>query len=199
MKFRIVKILSIIILFVLALVGIYYFYTAHNSVLEKDNVKFAKEYTGVTEDNVFVYKNENEIVSILKSKSGIVYLGFPECPWCQKYVTLLNEVAKEKGIDEIYYFNIKDARANKTVAYTEIVEILNEYIPTDDEGNKKVMVPDLTFVMDGKVKWHNNDTSTISGMKIEDYWTAEKEAEFKQELGQAIDSVFHGVCTSCNE
>ncbi len=199
MKYRIVKVLSIIILFVLALVGIYYFYSANSPVQEKDSVKFAKEYTGVTEDNVFVYKSENEIVSILKSGSGIVYLGFPECPWCQKYVTLLNEVAKEKGITEIYYFNIKEARANKTVAYTEIVELLKDYIPTDDEGNKKVMVPDLTFVMNGKVEWHNNDTSTISGMEIKDYWTEEKEQEFKQKLGAAIDSVFHGVCTSCNE
>lgn len=199
MKFRIVKVLSIIILFVLALVGIYYFYTAHNSSHEKDNIKFAKEYTQVTEDNVFVYKNINEIITILKSGNGIVYLGFPECPWCQKYVSILNEVAKEKGITEIYYYNIKEARANKTVAYNEIVELLKEYIPTDDEGNKKVMVPDLTFVMDGKIKWHNNDTSTISGMKIEDYWTEEKETEFKNKLGAAIDSVFHGVCTSCNE
>lgn len=199
MKYRIVKVLSIVILFVLALVGIYYFYTGHSKVQEKDSVKFAKEYTGVTEDNVFVYKNENEIVNILKSKSGIVYLGFPECPWCQKYVTLLNEVAKEKGISEIYYFNIREARSNKTVAYNEIVEILKDYLPTDDEGKKKVMVPDLTFVMEGEVKWHNNDTSTISGIKIEDYWTKEKEEEFKEKLGQEIDSVFHGVCTSCNE
>ena len=199
MKFRIVKVLSIIILFALALVGIYYFYTTKQPIKEKDSIKFAKEYTQVTENNVFVYKTDKEIVDILKTQSGIVYLGFPECPWCQKYVSLLNEVALDKGISEIYYFNIKDARANKTVAYNEMVEILKDYLPTDDEGNKKIMVPDLTFVMEGKVKWHNNDTSTISGMKIEDYWTTEKEEEFKNTLGAAIDSVFHGVCTSCNE
>lgn len=199
MKFRIVKVLSIIILFVLALVGIYYFYTAKQPMKEKDSIKFAKEYTQVTENNVFVYRTDKEIVDILKNQTGIVYLGFPECPWCQKYVSLLNEVALDKGISEIYYFNIKDARTNKTVAYNDMVEILKDYLPTDDEGNKKIMVPDLTFVMEGEVKWHNNDTSTISGMKIEDYWTTEKEEEFKNTLGAAIDSVFHGVCTSCNE
>ena len=61
------------------------------------------------------------------------------------------------------------------------------------------MVPDLTFVMEGKVKWHNNDTSTISGGSIDDYWTEEKMETFKKTLGDAIDNVFHGVCNYCNE
>ena len=53
-----------------------------------DNEKFANEYTEVGKNNVFVYRNANEIIKILEGGTGIVYFGFPECPWCQAYVPL---------------------------------------------------------------------------------------------------------------
>ena len=65
-----------------------------------DNIKFSKEYTSVNADNVFVYRNINEIINILDNGTGIVYLGFPECKWCQAYVPYLNEVAKENNLEK---------------------------------------------------------------------------------------------------
>ena len=47
-----------------------------------------------------------EIIKIMKNGTGVVYLGFPECPWCQSYVKMLNEVAKDVGIEKIYYYNV---------------------------------------------------------------------------------------------
>ena len=88
---------------------------------ETDAQKFAKEYTEVGEDNVFVYRNIEEVISMLKHGTGVVYLGFPECPWCQTYVKYLNEVAKEVGVDKIYYYNILEDRTNNTEEYKEIV------------------------------------------------------------------------------
>lgn len=65
-------------------------------VFVKSNVtdaqRFKKEYANVRDDNVFIYKSTEEIINILEHGTGIVYLGFPECPWCQAYVKFLDEV-----------------------------------------------------------------------------------------------------------
>lgn len=198
MKYRIIKILGIVVLFIIALVAIYYLVDNKQSELS-DSERFASEYTEVDKDNLFIYKTEREIIEILKNGTGIIYFGFPECPWCQRYVAMLNEVAKEQEITEIYYYNIKESRTNNTSGYQEIVSILDPYLPIDDDGNKKVMVPDVTFVINGKVKWHDNETATFSSGTPDEYWTNEKVKVFKEKLGAAISDIFLGQCTSCNE
>ena len=47
---------------------------------ENDNVRFAKEYADsqVGEDNVFVYKNIDEIINILKYGTGVVFWALNE-------------------------------------------------------------------------------------------------------------------------
>ena len=61
-------------------------YTIVNkNFVKTDNEKFSDEY-GITTDNVFVYRTQDEILKILQHGTGIVYLGFPECPWCKAYV-----------------------------------------------------------------------------------------------------------------
>ena len=71
-----------------------------------DGKKFAEEYTSVTKDNVFVYRSAEEIINILEHGTGVVYLGFPECPWCTAYVPYLNEVAKANDVDKVYYYKV---------------------------------------------------------------------------------------------
>ena len=56
--------------------------TAHGKTAD-DAVRFAEEYTQVTEDNVFVYRSVEEILDLMRSGTGIVYLGYPECVSCQ--------------------------------------------------------------------------------------------------------------------
>ena len=100
---------------------------------ETDAKKFAKEYTSVDEYNYFVYRDSKEIIKILENGTGVVYLGFPECPWCQAYVPMLNEVADIEGLEKIYYFNVLEDRKNNTDDYKKIVEILNEYLQLNTE------------------------------------------------------------------
>ena len=81
--------------------------TACSMKKETDGEKFAKEYDQVSEYNVYVYKNINEIIKVLEHGTGIVYFGFPECPWCQAYVPILNEVADIEGLEKIIQIHIK--------------------------------------------------------------------------------------------
>ena len=164
----------------------------------KDNYKFSVEYTKVPMDNVFIYKTEEEIINFLETGTGIVYLGFPECPWCQSYVVYLNEVAKDSGIEKIYYLNIKDMRSNNTPNYQKIVSLLSDILPNDENGNKKVYVPQVVFVKKGNVVAGDNETSMISDGTPLEYWTSENIANLKQKLVGYINAAGLTYCTSCN-
>lgn len=164
----------------------------------KDNYKFSVEYTKVPMDNVFIYKTEEEIINFLETGTGIVYLGFPECPWCQSYVVYLNEVAKDSGIEKIYYLNVKDMRSNNTPNYQKIVSLLSDILPNDENGDKKVYVPQVVFVKKGNVVAGDNETSMISDGTPLEYWTSENIANLKQKLVGYINAAGLTYCTSCN-
>ena len=165
---------------------------------KKDNYKFSVEYTKVPMDNVYNYKTEEEIIEILENGSGIVYLGFPECPWCQSYAVYLNEVVKENGIDNIYYLNIKEMRSNNTENYQKIVNLISEVLPYDENGNKRIYVPQVVVVKNGKIIGGDNETSyNVDGTPTE-YWTSEAIANLKQKLNNLIKVAGLNYCSTCN-
>lgn len=147
-----------------------------------DNAKFYTEYNSVPIDNVFKYVTANEAIELLTSEQAIIFIGFKECKWCQSYAPILNEVASETNIDTIYYLNIKNDRKNNTDEYKALVAILKNYLYDDDNGNKRIYVPDVYFVKDGKIIGHNNDTSIIDGIDTDEYYTENRINELKQEL-----------------
>ena len=198
MKKKIVILVGILLVIMLGVLG--YLYINKNK--DTDGKKFAEEYGSVTEDNVFVYKSIDEIINILEHGTGVVYLGFPECPWCQAYVPYVEEVAKKVGIDKVYYFNILEDRKNNSEKYQKIVKILNEYIPNDEEGNKRVFVPALIVVKEGKILLFNDETSLdTKGYEIpEDYWKNEGSENLKLLFEKSFNEVKSNVCKSgCND
>ena len=190
-------IIGITILAIVGAILIYEFVPREESI---SNKKFNEEYTLLDKDNVYVYKSINEIINVLSNGTGIVYLGFPECPWCQRYVVYLNILAKEYNVKEIYYYNIKNARSNNTKEYQKIVEILKDLLPYDDNGNKKVFVPIVVFVKNGKVIALDDETSTISdGTTPDEYWNQERINLFNSKMDSYFKTYNAGVCTSCNK
>ena len=127
-----------------------------------DAIKFAQEYTEVGEDNIYVYRTYDEIIKILENGTGIILLGFPECPWCQRYAVYLNEVANELDFDKIYYYNILEDRKNNTEEYQNIVSIISEYLKYDEEGNKRIYVPSVIAINKGEIVGFDDETSIIT-------------------------------------
>ena len=168
---------------------------------ETDSEKFAKEYTTVTDDNYFVYRNIDEIIKILEHGTGVVYLGFPECPWCQAYVKMLNEVADIEGLEKIYYYNIYEDRKNNTDSYQKIVNIIGEHLQYDDEGNKRIYVPAIIVVSEGQIIGFDDETAydTKGFEKPEEYWTEQEVSDLKQKLTTMINEVLDNRCTDCNK
>lgn len=170
---------------------------------ESDAVIFAREYTEVSEDNVFVYRDIDEIINIMENGTGIVYLGFPECPWCQTYVKYLNEIAKEEGIEKIYYYNILEDRKNNTEEYKKIVKYLEKELQLDEEGNARIFVPNVSFHVDGKLVGNDCETSLdTKGFKDpNEYWNEKEVKDLKEKLSEYMEKVLSklNTCTDCNK
>lgn len=195
-----------IVLLILIGLGLFFLLNRgdEEEIIEKtDAGRFAEEYTMVNEDNVFMYRTIDEIIKIMKNGTGVVYLGFPECPWCQSYVTYLNDVAKEVGIKEIYYYNILEDRKNNTEEYQEIVKLLGDALEYDEEGNHRIYVPNVSFHVNGKLIGNDLETAydTKGFDKPEDYWTDKEVSELKETLKNYMGSVKSALntCTDCNK
>ena len=190
------------ILVVIGLILLYFFFIRKDDNKETDALRFKNEYSKVSENNPFVYRNIDQIINILEKGTGVVYLGFPECPWCQAYVPYVEEVAKKVGIDKVYYFNIKEDRKNNTEEYQKIVKILDVYLPNDDEGNKRIYVPAIIVVRNGKIIEFDDETSKdTKGYKTpEEYWKNENLDALKTKLEKSFNEIKSTVCKSgCND
>ena len=196
-------IIGIIVVVVLIAIAVSLFLALRNNKEEdmSDAERFAQEYTQVSDNNVFLYRNAEEIVRILENGTGVVYLGFPECKWCQKYVTYLNEVALDNDITRIYYLDILEDRTNNTEEYQEIVSLLDEYLEYDEEGNKRVFVPAVIVVDRGEIVGFDDETSldTHDLDDPEEYWTEEEVRDLNEKLALMFDYVNDGTCNECNE
>lgn len=168
-----------------------------------DAQKFAEEYTTVQEDNVFVYATAEEIIKIMENGTGVVYLGFPECPWCQAYVGYLNEVAQDVGIEKIYYYNILNDRAENTEDYQKMVAILEEYLEYDAEGNRRIYVPNVSFHVKGEIIGNDLETAydTHGFSDPSEYWTEEEVKDLKKKLTAYMETVDISLnaCSDCNK
>ena len=193
---------------ILILIGVVSFLLINKDNDDKDPInedakKFAAEYKTVDEDNVFVYRDIDEIIRIMEKGTGVVYLGFPECPWCGAYVKYLNEVAKDVGIEKIYYYNILEDRKDETDEYKKILSILGDNLQNDEEGNPRVYVPNVSFHIDGEVIGNDCETSldTHNFDKPEDYWTDEEVKDLKENLTKYMEKIYLelNLCTDCNK
>lgn len=175
-----------------------------------------KTYPKVTlsENNKFKYKSAKEIVNILKSGTGLIYLGFPKCPWCRNAINVLNYV----DVNEIMYldmanqrdeYSIKDGALTKTKdgtkEYYEILEILDDILDTyevsDDAGNKlsanekRIYVPLVIGVKDGKIVGYHKDTVTLSDNQSSyDLLTKKQQSELKKIYDDIITKVNDDFC-----
>ena len=193
---------AIIIVFLVSLFSIfigYEYYRDEEKVVDEGVVKFKEEYeklngkinesNGKEYPNVEVpnknpvrYSSYDEILEVLKSGTGVIYFGYPECPWCRNLVPVMLSAATEVELDTIYYLNIKEDRdllildnTGKVITekkgnkkYFELLdslgEILDNYILTDSNGNtfdtgeKRIYVPLIVCVKDGVIVDHHLGT-----------------------------------------
>lgn len=161
--------------------------------VQRDANQFSNEYKviKISNDNPYRYETDKEIISILQKGTGIIYFGFPECPWCQEVVPVLTETAKELKIKTIYYFNPKEIRTNNTITYQKIVNLLSNYLQADSSGNKRLSVPDVYFVVGGKIIGHHLGTFDWQTNPKANPLNAEQKTELKNIYKELIKKTYN--------
>lgn len=141
-------------------------YESLNGVINGDKTIKA---INIPEENPMVYATYEEIEDVITNKTGVIYFGFPECPWCRNAVPVLIDAANEVGVDKIYYFNALEIRDIKslddagnivvekegTEEYKKLVQLLYDYLGEyeglNDPTIKRLYFPTVLFVKDGNI------------------------------------------------
>ncbi len=202
-----------------------------NNIEESDAMKFRNEYmelndkiaTGdqtyvnvsISENNTVKYVSLKEAIDLMKSGKGIIYFGFPTCPWCRSLVSPLTKIAEDKK-ETIYYVDIKDVRSafiledgksNKikdgTAEYYELLELLNGYLEDfileDEAGNKfktgetRLYAPTIVAFKEGSVTGFHEGTieSQKSGY---DKLNNDQTKELEKIITNLINSLEKSTC-----
>lgn len=148
-----------------------------------------EEYPNLPENNVVVRESASATIDRFKTGSGIIFLGFKECPWCQKLLPLANETAATQQ-EKVYYLDIRSLRENNAPEYQQLVSILSPHLEKDENGDPRIYVPDMSIVKNGKIigRYKMEETEEKEPTP-ESYWTEERKERAKQNLSKQIEDL----------
>ena len=166
------------------------------------------------EKNTFRYASAKKVVETLESGTGLIYLGFKECPWCRNAINVLQYV----NANEILYldmtvqrdkYEIIDGKAVKTEEGTEeykkmltiLDSILDSYELEDENGNtintgeKRIYVPLVIGVKDGEIMGYHADTVKLEDNQSPyDLLTDKQQSDLKLIYDEINSKVFGDLC-----
>ncbi len=193
--------------------------TNSNSNIESDAIKFKKEYEAynnkereddlgnyfqklnIPEDNPMKYTSIKEAVQILEKGTGILYFGYPTCPWCRNAVPVLIDAVKESNFKTIYYLNVNEYKNMYAIQDGKVVKIKDEkegyydLLKALDNvldpftlqgpdgkiyelGEKRIYVPMMVFVKSGEIVGTHVGTVTLEGTQTK--YDSLKDSQYKE-------------------
>lgn len=112
------------------------------------------------------------------------------------------EFASENKIKTIYYYNPETIRSENSLEYKKLLEILDEYLSVDlvtqkeddenfDSNLKRLVVPNLFFVVNGEIVGNYNEDRSEYRNEITD--------EQKKDLKQKYQDIYEGYLISLSQ
>lgn len=146
-------------------------------------------YPGLAANHVFTRITGEKAVETLEKGDGVLFLAFPSCPWCQKLAPIVDEAARSKGVDAVYYLDIQQARQDNDATYQKLVDLLDEYLQTDDAGEPVIYVPDVSIIKAGTVIGRFQQEPADDSVRTpDDYWTkVRRERALSQLQGYMVE------------
>lgn len=170
------------ILFIILIGAFIYLGTLDYDESLPDNEQFAEDFSLVSEDNVFKYVNATDALMVANGTKGIVLFG-TQNEWVNYYANIVNKVAKEVGIDTIYYYDFVSNRQDNNGTYEAIVESLSDYVTYNDYGTPEIYAPSLLVVSGDEMLLFDTETSFVRGdIAPSEYWNSFNESAKMQEL-----------------
>ena len=100
---------------------------------------------------------------------------------------MVNKVAKEVGIEEIYYYDFTKNRKDNNGTYEDIVKTLNNYVTYNDKGIAEIYAPTLLVVSNDEVLLFDSETSFVKGeITPSTYWNSAKETSKEAEIREVF-------------
>jgi thiol-disulfide isomerase/thioredoxin len=172
---------------------------------EKTLYNLADEYSDLNTDNVFVVTDADGIFKFIENGTGVLFLGYKECPACQEYVPMLDEIAKDHKISKIVYYDVRKSRLEDNENYQKLLDMLDKkgnFPEYNNDGEKRIFVPFLVTLDHGTVLFSDNETSHLNPEEtsLEEYWTEHK-AGWEQNVSQALSVAREAManCTECSD
>lgn len=189
----------VIVLIGIILVGVIglSFFTVRDNKITDDEKNFKVEYESfngktsltsnkkylevkIPEKNGIEYISGKKVIEVLSEGTGVIYFGFPECPWCRNMIVPFLEVMAEQE-ETVYYYNAYSIRDDKdldedgnivtykegTETYYKILELLGDKAETyeglNDESIKRLYFPTVVFIKNGRIV--DMHVSTVESQK----------------------------------
>lgn len=148
-------------------------------------------YENISSDKFNILRG-SEFVSTLKREKGIVFIGSNTSEYSKKYIEILESVIDEiDDLNSIYYYNINSDKNQKNATYYEIRDLLSDSLITTDNSKNNLLAPSLYIINKGEVLYYNIETVAMKNTDTaKNYWTEEKETQFKDELKEAINKYY---------
>lgn len=146
---------------------------------------------------------EEEVLGLFRDGTGILYFGFPECPWCRTLLPVLSEVLTENPGIALYSYDLRPERdeyrldegggllqiREGTAFYESLLSVLDGWIGPyqglNDDSIKRIYMPTLVFLKDGVIQ--SVHINTVEGQKSGyDPLTDEQREELRSLLEEAV-------------
>ena len=175
-----------LVIFCLLIYAFIYLGKKEYNVKLPDNEQFVSEFNRVSKDNVFKIVSAVDARMVSRGAKGIVLFGTHN-EWVNYYAYMINKIAKEVGITEIYYYDITKNRKDNNGTYEDIVKNLSDYITYNDKEIGEIYAPSLLVVSNDKILLFDSETSFIKGKTTpSEYWNQQKTLEKEEMLRQVF-------------
>ena len=161
---------------------------------EETDFKLTDVYTELAEDNSFTVIGKEDLKPLIENGTSVLFLGFPECTWCQAYLPMLDDILKEQGAHAEYY-NIYTDKSEDRPFYDEIAAMIDakdeSILSYGSDGKRVIYMPLVLFLDGGELIGFDHETCTedSSVIKPEEYWTEEKKSAFVQRMTGYVSQI----------
>ncbi len=171
--------------------------SSYNVETSKASVSLQEFYPDMPQENNFTIIDKEDLKPFIEHGTGILFLGFPECPWCQVYLPMAQEILSENGAMAKYY-NIYTDKKEDRPFYDEIAALIAErndtegdYVFYDNDGKQVIYMPLMLFIDEGEIVAFDNETCMEDSSVIspEEYWTQEKIDALKERLRAYVEDI----------
>ena len=131
---------------------------------------------------------EGVVNMFLNKTSGVVFIGYTGCEWCQRAVPVVAELGQEKN-SIIYYVNVSSEDSDGD-SYKQFKALAKEVLAEDDDGEKRLMVPLVLGIKDGEIVGYH--VSTVDSFEITDE-TSNLDDDQKAELLSYYETIYDAV------